>query len=133
MDLNLNYIKMKYAVCYLVLFALFFSIGCQPFLDPNEKPDYDKRIIIKTIQLNRDTMIELYHYSLITGYSPCFVDYKTKKSHKLICKSSYVSDVNLIADTLKIVFWENRNFGLDTADMHGLKIVLDTTGYQPSW
>lgn len=91
------------------------------------------RIVIKNISLDAKSEVEIYHYSLITGFSPCFIDLKTDKTHKLICESSYISDMRVAGDTLIISLWKNHYHKLDTVGMNGLKIVIDTSGHQPNW
>ncbi|UPK67451.1 hypothetical protein [Chitinophaga filiformis] len=117
-------------------FSCFFVIlltSCNFFIDADQKPDYNKRIVIKNISLDAKSEVEIYHYSLITGFSPCFIDLKTDKTHKLICESSYISDMRVAGDTLIISLWKNHYHKLDTVGMNGLKIVIDTSGHQPNW
>ncbi|PZP51778.1 MAG: hypothetical protein DI598_02310 [Pseudopedobacter saltans] len=66
--------------------------------------------LFKTIPIpNRNDKIELYYYSLITGHSPIYIEYKKKDNGKgvLICKSDNISDVNISNDTLTIQFSQN--------------------------
>ena len=115
---------------YLLISSLFLS-GCFEFLDSNEKQDRSKRIIIKELKYDEQFTIEWYHYSLISNYSPGVVDVVNDSAHQTICESSYLSDIELSKDTLKIILWKNDVDLLLNKNLAGLKIKLDTTGVQP--
>jgi hypothetical protein len=104
--------------------------GCS-FLDPDEELDYNKRIIIKSIDMGNSKKVEWYHYSLITSYSPGFIEINVDQKRELIMESSYISDISMSGDTLEITTWGTMHHGLDTINDHNIYFKFDTTGRQP--
>lgn len=115
----------KYRVI-LAFIVILFS-GCNLF-DPDEPLNYSDRVIIKILPMGKDT-VEWYHYSLISGFSPGIVELKSPSGRKLICKSSYMCDVLLQGDTLLLKTDENDFNILDTGNVEGLRIMIDTNAH----
>ncbi|MBO9203523.1 MULTISPECIES: hypothetical protein [Niastella] len=110
---------LPWLLCLVLLLA-----ACNPF-DPNEEPDYNKRIIVKSISLTKDKVVEWYHFSLITGYSPDFIEVKSGGQHRLLGKTHNLSDIQSRGDTLLILVQKNDFLYLDTAGFPDLKVSLE--------
>ena len=116
----------KYFFPLSLLISIFF-FTCK-FLDPNEKLDYNKRIILKKIPFNDSTIIEWFHYSLITSYSPGFIEFKsTDSSRELICESSYICDAYLGNNSLNILVEKNHFHEIKYENKYKIEIKIDTT------
>ncbi len=98
---------------YLAIFFFIFSVsGCI---------DYNKRIIVRTLRIDKEKYIEWYYYSLISGNSPDYIDVKLSNGEsKHIFIRHYICDIAIIKDTLfitaykgiKPIFFEKSNVGL---------------------
>jgi hypothetical protein len=98
---------------YLLLIPVIIAFGsCS---------DYDHRLIVKTIRIDKKKYIEWYRYSLIGSYSPYYIDLKESNGdYKHIFIHEKICDVDLNGDTLDIVvdkafatiFYEKANIGL---------------------
>jgi hypothetical protein len=119
------YIPVMVRYYVMLFFIVILFSGCNLF-DPDEPLNYNDRVIIKYFPIGKDT-IEWYHYSLITGFSPGFIELKNQYGRKIICKSSYISDIQLQSDTLLLRTLKNHFFVLDTGKVEGLTIIVDTT------
>ena len=115
-----------------LLIGLCFS-GCLNFLNPNDKPDYKNRIVIKSVNFS-PWKVEWYHYSLLTSYSPGIIEIKKDSPEgNIVCKSSYISDINYRNDSLIISFWANDTVTIRKFTWFATPIGTDTTGKQPSF
>ncbi len=119
--------------CLFTLVMYVLLNGCTNFLDPDEKPDYSKRIIIKKVEYNSKISIEWYHYSLITGFSPGHIDIVSENTNEPICESSYISDFRLSNDTLTVVLWKNHTNTIKFENKADIVIRVDTTGSHPPY
>jgi len=88
--------------------------------------------------MGQKATIELYRYSLISGYSPGKIELKKSNSHELICESVYISDFRLQHDSLIITLWENVHkspnmfLQFNSRLSYHLNIFIDSTvGRQP--
>lgn len=117
---------MKNLVSAIFLSCIFTSIICL-LISCN---DYDKRIIVKTIRIDKNKSIELYRYSQIGGYSAYYVDLKNENGkfkhifiHENICHVDLKEDtLSIVADkAFKTIFCEKKDFGL--------KMLIDTSTY----
>lgn len=112
---------------YLALFA--FGWGCNPMI--MEEPDYEDRLVIKKESFSKGKTIELYHYSLLTGYSPKFIELNDGKEHFTICESSYVTDISLKNDTLLISLSRKDDLKLHHDEIKDLVVLVNIQGQQP--
>jgi hypothetical protein len=87
--------------------------------------DREKRLIVKEIS-SKDYKIQWYVYSLISSFSPDYVEFQRNDKNTLLCKSSYVSNIDVKNDTIVIQLWKNDFTKFNKLD--GIVVVLDTTG-----
>ena len=123
---------MRFRNLFLVAYLMTLN-GCNIFAT-NEAYEYDRRIVLKTIRLDDNTALEMYHYSLITSYSPTFIDIRTNGGkHETVCSSTYISDINFASDSLTIQLWANDTPEVVKPRLYELEINFDTTGRQPNY
>lgn len=116
---------------FLIAILCTSIVGCLDFMGSDERLDYSKRIIIKRLVINSGNHIEWYHYSLVSGFSPGFIDKVTSGVKQNICKSHYVSDINFKNDTLIVQLWKGDSLGI--IKNNDFVIKTDTTGVQPNF
>jgi hypothetical protein len=96
----------------LFTFLIVFLSVILYFLFPIVKDllgyNYDKRIIVKDIQINATSHVEWYHYSYIGSLGPETIEFKKGNKRKIICKSEYVNDIYSRNDSLIIQFSYNN-------------------------
>lgn len=107
---------------YMIYNLLFLFLSCN-----SENNEYKKRIIVKTLNVDKDTKIEWYYNSLITGNSPGVIEFKTGKERQLICKSTLICEATLRHDTLTILVEKNEFIELSLKNRWNIKVLIDST------
>lgn len=114
--------------CYL--FSIFVC-----FISCNK----DKKIYIKSLNLDQNKFINWYIYSDIEDYSPDYIEFSEGKSDKLIFEADQLTNINRRKDSL--VFQVEGSYGsarvidiykfIDSSSIKawGFKIIIDTTGH----
>lgn len=90
----------------------------------------DRKIYIKSLNIGDSARVDWYFYSLLTNFSKSSIQFSNvDRDGVIIFESFFISDISLMADTLKVQLFKNE-FNIDSAMLlnGGLNIIVDTTG-----
>ncbi|RXK59777.1 hypothetical protein ESA94_12010 [Lacibacter luteus] len=109
---------MKKMIFYSLLVVFFLSCGSA-----------DKKLFIKSMQLNTSVRVDWYFYSLVSNFSRSYIQISKSDTETKFFESFYISDFNFRADTLAVQLYKN-GYKIDSAALlqSGFKIIIDTTG-----
>ena len=98
-----------------------FLVGCSAT---------DKKLFIKSVQLNETKRVDWYFHSLIGGFSRSYLQSEGKDAEQhAFFESFYLSDFSKVGDTLTIQIYKNDyKLNKDNTAALGFVVKIDTTG-----